>query len=300
MMFIQPGSKSNERMMDYIPKYYRNSRIMNELMKSRGSEIDELIALYDDILDQFFIETATWKLPDYEKQYGLPVNSQDSLQERRKRVLSKKRSGRANLKSILQAEEPSLTLIWGGSTLFLSIVNDKDRYDYAPLIQLLNRHAPVHLGFGFKVSGQQDQGYKAVIDRLDRFRLALHPIAGTFKSGIYPRRHTSGHSLYRNLGVRNEYVIGASNWLKSAGLTAGSKGKQTTFGVTLSSNLNSLSLMSSGSSEYIASGIKKSGTINTESPGVVSGRSEIVNSVASTGTSTVLRCGSVRSGQEVA
>lgn len=70
MMFIEKGSKSNERMLSYLPPFYETSRVMKAILKAQGGEIDQSIIAFDSILDQLFIETATWALKDYEKQLG--------------------------------------------------------------------------------------------------------------------------------------------------------------------------------------------------------------------------------------
>jgi len=68
-------------MIEYLPGYYRASRIMGATLSAQGQEIDKLFDAMDQTLDQFFISTATWGLSLWEELLGLPINETFSIEE---------------------------------------------------------------------------------------------------------------------------------------------------------------------------------------------------------------------------
>lgn len=60
-----------QAMTDYIPRYYGDSRIVDNLLSAESNEVIEMRAAIDDILSQFFIDTATWGLTNWERSFGL-------------------------------------------------------------------------------------------------------------------------------------------------------------------------------------------------------------------------------------
>lgn len=335
MIFIQPDTTSYERMMRYIPDFYGRSKVMNELMKVRGKEIDKLIHVFDELRDQFFIETATWNLSEYEWQYGIPINENDSYEARRKRVLAKKRSGRGNLLSVLQAEEPSLSLAWGGLILPFTIRYDGDYYDFKPLILLLKEYAPAHLGYSFRILDSNGSGYTVYMNKKHRFRVHQELISGTSKSGRYPKTNAHGFIEQRKATVEADWITGQSKYQRAAGLVSGNKNVQTSLGVAERRKIFARPNIQTGRSFYEVAGKNSAGTIHHEAIG--SAETKMVNaknivrngfskyiylgrqkaginahsiflfeekriklkSVVYEGISTVLACGTATSGQKV-
>lgn len=78
-----------ENLLLYMPLYYRDSGIVNALLSVEGKEFDILRENIDDVKNQFFIDTATWGLELWEKEYGLPVNTEFTDQQRRSRLKGK-------------------------------------------------------------------------------------------------------------------------------------------------------------------------------------------------------------------
>lgn len=302
MIFIEPGSKAYERMMRELPDLYERSRVMREVMRVRGEEIDRIIFIFDEIFNQFFIETATWHLKEYEEQFGLPVNESDSLSIRRKRVLAKKRSGRANLLSILQAEEPNLTLAWGPSILPFTIKTLAVDYDFGPLLFLLDRHAPAHLGYQFRIEHPTNSnvGYTVYMHRENRYRIRQQLLSGTAQAGRYPKSSTLGSSLYRNIGIKVANFTGNADLQKAAGLVSGAKDVQTSFGSVGRETINISSSRITGASEHYPSGKYRAGSIIHNPDGSTSLSQLNVQSAITSGTAVLFSCGTRSSGEEVA
>lgn len=82
-----------ERLMQHMPKYYRDILEIEELQNAIDLQLDELDIISNEVLKQFFIYTATWSLPVWERIFGLTVGDTTSnLKERRENIISKLRS----------------------------------------------------------------------------------------------------------------------------------------------------------------------------------------------------------------
>lgn len=79
---------SKERIMQYLPEYYQNSRVMGAIAEVQGIELDMMHTALDEILKQFFIDTATWGLNLWDEFLGLKTEAY-SIEERRRLLKSK-------------------------------------------------------------------------------------------------------------------------------------------------------------------------------------------------------------------
>lgn len=60
----------NRAMADYLPRYYADIRESNEIINAGAAGIAGLNANINDVLAQFFVETATWGLTRWEQFIG--------------------------------------------------------------------------------------------------------------------------------------------------------------------------------------------------------------------------------------
>lgn len=82
-----------KRLMQHMPKYYRDIVEIEELQNAIDLQLDELDDISNEIFKQFFIYTATWSLPIWERIFGLSIGDTTSnIKERRENVISKLRS----------------------------------------------------------------------------------------------------------------------------------------------------------------------------------------------------------------
>ena len=79
-------------LIDYLPIYYRDSKVMMELLKAFTDEINKNDYSISDIENQFFINTATWGLDIWEKEWGIYTDHSKPFEERRE-VIKAKRLG---------------------------------------------------------------------------------------------------------------------------------------------------------------------------------------------------------------
>ncbi|SMB97929.1 hypothetical protein SAMN00808754_2032 [Thermanaeromonas toyohensis ToBE] len=84
-------STRGKEMLTYLPRYYETSRVMKAILQAQGSEFDKLRQALDEVLNQFFVSTATWGLERWEKELGLPPAEDQPESERRDRIISRLR-----------------------------------------------------------------------------------------------------------------------------------------------------------------------------------------------------------------
>lgn len=66
-----------------LPKYYRLSDKVNTLMYVEGYKNAEFNDMVTDIVDNCYINTATWRLDTLERQAGIQTDPSKSLEDRR-------------------------------------------------------------------------------------------------------------------------------------------------------------------------------------------------------------------------
>lgn len=99
-------STRGQEMLTYLPQYYETSRVMKAILQAQGSEIDKLRQALDEVLNQFFVSTATWGLDRWESELGLPPASDQPDAERRDRIISRLRGyGTATIRIVKQVAE---------------------------------------------------------------------------------------------------------------------------------------------------------------------------------------------------
>ncbi|WP_152397550.1 YmfQ family protein [Paenibacillus guangzhouensis] len=81
----------NNPLRRYVPEFVSGSRILGGMLDSQYQENQELTASIDEVLDQFYIETATWGLDRWERMCGIATDPSKPLDQRRSVIKSKLR-----------------------------------------------------------------------------------------------------------------------------------------------------------------------------------------------------------------
>ena len=77
-----------KRLMKHMPKYYKGILEITILQKAIEDELETIDLISKDVLNQFFIYTATWSLPVWERIFGLSVGDKTSnIKERRENII---------------------------------------------------------------------------------------------------------------------------------------------------------------------------------------------------------------------
>lgn len=151
------NSQSGQRMLDYLPPYYQNSRIMHSILDSQGLEADKLRQAFDGALDQVYVSTATWGLDTWEYELALD-KTEDLPAERRNRIISRLRgTGTATtqvVKNVVESYEKGTVEViedHNGYTIYIKFVNTGGiPPNLTALKSALRAVVPAHLEIGYK------------------------------------------------------------------------------------------------------------------------------------------------------
>ena len=94
--------KRETDLLEYLPSFYHNSDIVKAFMESNNIEVDILKAYVEDLSKNLYVKTATWGLDLFEEELGLVTDKSISYEERRERILAKKRGNGTTTKKMLK------------------------------------------------------------------------------------------------------------------------------------------------------------------------------------------------------
>lgn len=80
-----------QNMLDFMPRYYVEMPVATNIIGREADELARLNAAIDDVLAQFFIETATWGLTRWEWAFGITHAEPKTYAQRREIILSRLR-----------------------------------------------------------------------------------------------------------------------------------------------------------------------------------------------------------------
>lgn len=78
-------------MKDYLPKYYSDSGLVENILEREAEEFILVHTHIQDILNQFFVDTATWGLAKWEEICGISIDVSKPVEQRRSVIKSKLR-----------------------------------------------------------------------------------------------------------------------------------------------------------------------------------------------------------------
>ena len=90
-------------------------------MESNSIEVDMLKAYVEDLSKNLYVKTATWGLDLFEGELGLVTDKSISYEERRERILAKKRGNGTTTKKMLKNTAEAFS---GGEVEVIENFND--------------------------------------------------------------------------------------------------------------------------------------------------------------------------------
>ena len=82
---------SSQTMLKRLQPFMRKSEIFKQIFDATVPQYESREAAIQDFIAQMSVNTATWAIPLYEKEYGIKSNPSKSLQERRAAIIAKMR-----------------------------------------------------------------------------------------------------------------------------------------------------------------------------------------------------------------
>lgn len=96
------------KLIDYLPSF-ANNEIDIQIQEALENELITLIDEKDDLLDQFFIDTATWGLDDWENLLKIKANSKLDFDTRRSNIKAKLRGKGTTTIEVIKAISEAYT-----------------------------------------------------------------------------------------------------------------------------------------------------------------------------------------------
>ena len=113
--------KRETDLLEYLPSFYHNSDIVKAFMESSSIEVDTIKAYVEDLSKNLYVKTATWGLDLFEEELGLVTDKSISYEERRERILAKKRGNGTTTKAMIKNTAEAFS---GGEVEVIEDFND--------------------------------------------------------------------------------------------------------------------------------------------------------------------------------
>ena len=113
--------KREADLLDYLPSFYHNSNIVKSFIDSNSIEANILKDYVEDLNNNLYVKTATWGLDLFEEELGLATDKSISYEERRERILAKKRGNGTTTKAMIKNTAEAFS---GGEVEVIENFND--------------------------------------------------------------------------------------------------------------------------------------------------------------------------------
>lgn len=142
-------------LIEMLPSFYHNSDFVKAYMSSQSIEHNFIKESIDDLINNLYVNTATWGLDYFEEKLGLQTDKSKSYEERRECIKAKKRgNGTTTIKMIkdtalaFDCGEIDITEMYGDYMFKIKFTSQKGRPknldDFKGTIDEIK---PAHLGY---------------------------------------------------------------------------------------------------------------------------------------------------------
>lgn len=148
-----------ETLLSYMPDYYKNSEVIKNILFANSIELTKAQEKIINTLNQFFLLDADTSLDRWENEFGITTNKSLTIDERRKRILSKLRglgtSTIEQIKSICLSYVEDANIIENNSDYSFTIELISS-YGFPifimNLLETLENIKPAHLRINYKMA----------------------------------------------------------------------------------------------------------------------------------------------------
>lgn len=144
--------------MSYLPNFYNDVIEVKEIQLNFGQEMAKIKFSVKDLIDQCFIDTATFGLDFYERMYGITIDKSKSYEERREIIKAKLRGSGTATKELIK----NVATAFSGGEVEIEEYPEEYRFvvrfvgikgipkNMTGLISALEEIKPAHLSYSFK------------------------------------------------------------------------------------------------------------------------------------------------------
>ncbi|WP_196606489.1 putative phage tail protein [Pectinatus frisingensis] len=140
--------------LKYLPVFLAKDSNFKNIADACSAEHDSIRLQLQDILNQFFVSTATWGLTLWENTLAITPNANDDYIARRNRIFLKVQANQTStieymttIASRYFADNANVSIISDNANYAFSIIADAVSFDITGLIEAINTYKPAHLAF---------------------------------------------------------------------------------------------------------------------------------------------------------
>lgn len=173
----------------YLPQFLQEDEHFKATLAACSTEHERYRLLVDELSNQFYVQTATWGLGDWERILDLKPDAGDSYEQRRNRILLKLQGRQTSTVAFIT----DLIKRYCTDKSKVKVVEDNAHYAFHAeitdgtiayandLLEALNTYKPAHLGFDilmrylFALSSEDRIRYGLADCHLGRKRIRIPP-----------------------------------------------------------------------------------------------------------------------------
>lgn len=145
----------SEQMIQELPQYERDNKLINEIYRVFGNKAEDFLYKIDDLYKQLNIDTATWGLDVWERNFSIKSNHSKSYKERRADIKIKlKRHGKVDhvmLESIIKDFTGCDSQVLFDSRIIITFTNNEKIHFSRDMKTAIDEVKPAHLGYDYIV-----------------------------------------------------------------------------------------------------------------------------------------------------
>lgn len=208
-------SKADE-FKNYLPTYYYESRQMNAKCDTTGIEFDNLEVTIQELIEQCFPQTATRGIKLWENFLGIPINTNESLELRRAKVIDKlSRVSPMTPYEMKKSLEKFADTIEINQTpeeyTFEVVLGSESKIDYilSTIINIVEEIKPAHLAYSLTLKYITNI---LIIRSFKKWFSDVIPLCGTIDCSYNAYVSTEGRSnrtiMYEDItkGISDEFI----------------------------------------------------------------------------------------------
>ena len=142
-------------LIDMLPSFYHNSDFVKAYMSSQSVEYNFIKESIEDLVNNLYVNTATWGLDYFEEELGLKTDKSKSCEERRERIKAKKRgNGTTTIKMLkdtalaFECGEIDITEMYADYMFKIKFISQKGRpKNLEDFKSAMNEIKPAHLAY---------------------------------------------------------------------------------------------------------------------------------------------------------
>lgn len=212
------------RGLSHLPEVLQEIEEFKVIFNVVSNEIELLNLSIEDMINQWFIDTATWGLELWERRFAITTDLEKSYEERREVVRAKRRGygtvTKEKIKSVAQAFTDGRVKVFEESENYkflIELINFKNKLNLKGLYNIIDEIKPAHLNFNAALTDEKDIVLKTKVENYE----VNYNLCGTFNCGVEPHIVTEGVSYIENINLGTDNTTINQNYPISGEVDAG-------------------------------------------------------------------------------